>query len=164
MFFGAEFVAIMLGALAGLGTEVAMAFSVTSRGPNPWDVDSFLNALRIAPQVWRALGLLDGTVNSMFRSPEVNAAVGGEATSYHQHGLAVDIKPGPQFKTVEEAARLMCARVKLGMLPDVRTVIWEPSWVHVDFFKANEPRRAPKFIRKITDAAGKVSYPPIEGV
>ena len=52
-------------------------------------------AQRLAEEVLEPLRILLGplAVNSWYRSPAVNAAVGGEVASYHLKGLAVDVVP-----------------------------------------------------------------------
>ena len=55
------------------------------------------------------------TINSAFRTPSHNAKVGGVDTSYHQHGVAVDMKTpsgmtSKQFaEIVEKVAGTECA-------------------------------------------------------
>jgi Peptidase M15 len=145
-----DVVAALLGALTAFGANIAIAFAKTHYGDNPWDVNAFANAVRIAPHVYRALGLINGSINDMYRSPQVNAKVPGSATnSYHQLGLAVDIHPGVPWRDVESAFRYIVERVKLGELGPVRTVIWEPSWVHIDWFKVDEGRRAANYLKKV---------------
>lgn len=144
-----EGLALLLGAFSGLVGLVAGEFSKTSHGPNPWSLDALANAIRVAPHVYRAIGLLGGKLNDMFRSPAVNAAVGGVGDSYHQHGLAVDIGPNlSTFGTVEAAFRAAARAALAGELGAVRTVIWEPTWVHLDWFKEGELKRTPNFFKK----------------
>jgi hypothetical protein len=101
--------------------------------------------------VFHAVGLLNGTIDSMFRSPEVNAQVPGSVkNSYHQHGLAVDIAPGFPWNPAT-GFRLIAQHALSADLGPVRTVIWEPSWVHIDWFQPHEPRRPLKLFRKVGD-------------
>lgn len=139
-----------LAALGTVATEVARRFSVTSHGDNPWTFDAFLNTLKHAHHMLNAVGLLQGTINDSYRSPAVNAAVGGVSNSYHQKGLAVDIKPGPGF-TPESGARLMYTAACRGDIGPARTVIWEPGWVHVDWHDPTETGPPPpcRFFKKL---------------
>lgn len=75
-------------------------------------------------------------VSSGYRSPKLNAAVGGQSASQHTRGEAADITvPG---MPVPELARVIADnRIALG----VDQVILEfSSWVHVSF--AENPRHA----------------------
>lgn len=65
------------------------------------------------------------TVNSGYRCPELNRAVGGVPSSYHLQGRAADLTTG----SVAGNRRLMAV---LGCLPH-RELIWERGgrWVHV---------------------------------
>lgn len=65
------------------------------------------------------------TVNSGYRCPELNCAVGGVPSSYHRCGRAADLTVG----SVAGNRRLMAI---LGGLPH-RELIWERGgrWVHV---------------------------------
>lgn len=60
----------------------------------PDDMNIIKNLVRLAEflQTIRNELHLPIIVNSAYRSPEVNAAVGGVSTSYHTKGLAADIK------------------------------------------------------------------------
>lgn len=75
-------------------------------------------------------------VNSGYRSPKTNAAVGGAKTSQHLHGEAADIEGvnvsnATLFRKIQE----------MGLPFD--QLIWEygtqtePSWVHVSFGPRN---------------------------
>lgn len=68
-----------------------------------------------------------GTVTSGYRSPAVNAAVGGSATSQHPNGLAVDIVPSGM--TNRAAAELLHER--RVSLPELDQVIWYTDTNHV---------------------------------
>lgn len=146
------------GAVAiAFAAKVITEFSVTSRGANPWTLGALLNALRIARHVWTARATIDGTITSMFRSPEVNESLpNASKTSRHMEGLAVDIKPGKQF-SIEEAARKVAQLARRGELGRVRTVIWEPTWVHVDWFREDEPS-APLVTRKAIGSGANTTY------
>jgi zinc D-Ala-D-Ala carboxypeptidase len=68
-----------------------------------------------------------GTVTSGYRSPAVNAAVGGSATSQHPNGLAVDIVPSTMSN--RDAASLLFER--RASFPELDQVIWYTDTNHV---------------------------------
>jgi zinc D-Ala-D-Ala carboxypeptidase len=66
-------------------------------------------------------------VTSGYRSPAVNAAVGGSSTSQHPNGLAVDLSPTGM--TNEEAAAWLYANK--ASFPELDQVIWYTNTTHV---------------------------------
>ena len=69
------------------------------------------NLTRLAGVLEQVRTLLDGKamhINSGYRSPAVNAAVGGVATSYHVDGLAADFTAGT-FGTPLDIAKAIAA-------------------------------------------------------
>ena len=95
-------------------------------------------------------------VNSGFRHPEVNAAVGGSRTSDHCKGLAADIEiPGvPNYELAEwirdnlEYTQLILEFYTRGV-PD-------SGWVHASF----DPANLKKQVVTATRANGKTVYLP----
>jgi zinc D-Ala-D-Ala carboxypeptidase len=95
-------------------------------------------------------------VNSGFRHPEVNAAVGGSRTSDHCKGLAADIEiPGvPNFELAEwirdnlEYTQLILEYYTRGV-PD-------SGWVHASF----DPANLKKQVLTATRENGKTVYLP----
>lgn len=66
-------------------------------------------------------------ISSGYRSPIVNAAIGGASKSQHMSGLAADFT-APFFGTPMDIARAIAAsRIKFDQL------IMEGSWVHISF-------------------------------
>lgn len=64
-------------------------------------------------------------INSGYRSPELNAAVGGQPTSQHCEGLAADFI-APRYSLQECVRRILDAQVQFDQL------IYEfGSWIHV---------------------------------
>ncbi len=58
--------------------------------PGPYEKANLVQTFRILERV-RVFCGFPIRINSAFRSPEVNHAVGGSSTSYHLEGRAVDI-------------------------------------------------------------------------
>lgn len=72
-------------------------------------------------------------ISSGYRSPMVNAAIGGASRSQHMSGLACDFT-APFFGTPKDIARAIAAsKIKFDQL------IMEGGWVHISF--APSPRR-----------------------
>lgn len=70
------------------------------------------------------------SVSSGYRSPAVNAAVGGSQRSAHTKGYALDFI-APKFGTPEEIVRAIA-----GSKIDYDQIIHEGTWVHVSFAPA----------------------------
>ena len=151
-------VIIGTGAVAiAFAAKVITEFAVTSRGANPWTLGALVNALRVSRHVYAARAAIDGRINSMFRSPEVNESLANSSkTSRHMEGLAVDLGHGKQFST-EAASKRIAALARQGKLGRVRTVIWEPTWVHVDWFRDDEPTK-PLVTRKAVGSGKDTTY------
>lgn len=84
------------------------------------------NTARQMEQVRKILGT-PILVNSGYRSPAVNAAVGGSANSDHMNGDAVDFI-SPRYGT---PLQICHALVKAGLKFD--QLLQEGTWVHISF-------------------------------
>tara|TARA_B100000470_G_C19759948_1_gene377864 strand:- start:6 stop:368 length:363 start_codon:yes stop_codon:yes gene_type:complete len=96
-------------------------------------------------------------INSMFRSDELNKAIGGSKSSQHCQGRAIDLDDTFGHKTNAE----MFYYIKDNLPFD--QCIWEfgndinPDWVHVSYVSENENRgRCLKAYRDMED--GKTKY------
>jgi zinc D-Ala-D-Ala carboxypeptidase len=80
-------------------------------------------------------------INSFYRSPELNKAIGGSSKSQHCQGRAIDIDDVYGHKTNAE----MYNYIKNNL--DFDQLIWEfgtddnPDWVHVSYVSVDENRR-----------------------
>lgn len=106
---------------------------------NKPDVVSLANLKRTAAALEQVRGLLGDKViivHSGYRSPVVNAGVGGVPTSAHCRGLACDFVC-PSFGSNAEVARaLQASDVNFDQL------ILEYGWVHIGFAEVMKaPRR-----------------------
>lgn len=105
--------------------------------------DHLMNMQRVAANVYEVLWTRTGgriRVNSFFRSPELNKAVGGAKNSQHMAGEAIDIDaihPLTNTKLLELARRL----------PDFDQVVSEygeperPAWIHVSYRESGNRRQ-----------------------
>ena len=79
-------------------------------------------------------------INSFFRGPELNKAIGGSSKSQHCKGQAVDIDDGRCNKTNAEMYRFIKDELEFDQM------IWEfgdddnPNWVHVSYVSEDENR------------------------
>jgi hypothetical protein len=80
-------------------------------------------------------------INSFFRSPELNKAIGGSSKSQHCEGRAMDIDDVYGHKTNSE----MFKYIKENL--DFDQMIWEfgsdenPDWIHVSYCSSEENRK-----------------------
>lgn len=104
----------------------------------PESLDVLTNLTETANLLEKVRTLLGGKaikVNSGYRSPEVNTAVGGSATSAHCKGCAVDFT-SPSFGTPKQ---ICAAIIKSKLVFD--QLIYEGTWVHI---AVAEPGKAPR--------------------
>lgn len=87
--------------------------------------------------VREALGDVPILISSGYRSPALNAAIGGSPTSAHCKGLAVDFR-APAFGTPLAIAQALAPRVDALQIDQM---IHEGRWVHCGFA---EPEGAPR--------------------
>lgn len=114
-------------------SEFIRSFEAVRHGldntPKATELANLRNVL--APGMERVRGSLGVPVLilSGYRSPDVNAAVRGSATSQHMQGLAADFV-APAFGSARTIARHLMERsgeIRFDQL------IYEGSWVHVSF-------------------------------
>ena len=105
--------------------------------------DKMQNMCLIAEEVFEPLRVWVGgpiKINSFFRSPELNKAIGGSTKSQHCHGQAIDLDD--TFGRATNAEMYEFIRKYL----DFDQMIWEfgdddnPSWVHVSYVSEDKNR------------------------
>ena len=103
-----------------------------------------INMKTIAEKVFEPLREWVGgpiTINSFYRSPKLNSAIGGSTTSQHCVGCALDLDDNYGYKTNAE----MYKYIKNNL--DFDQIIWEfgtdenPDWVHVSYVSEDANRR-----------------------
>jgi putative chitinase len=75
-------------------------------------------------------------INSWFRGPEVNKAVGGVSTSQHSRGEAVDFTAPWTGLPLEVCKILMEHKGLIGY----DQLIYEQTWIHISFVQGKKPR------------------------
>lgn len=107
-------------------SETAVRKGLDNTPPN----DAIMSNLRLlASNMEKVRALLNNPikVNSAFRSPAVNVAIGGSMKSHHCLGYAIDFTC-PKFGTPRE----ICSAI---MKSDIQydQLIYEGTWVHLSF-------------------------------
>ena len=103
-----------------------------------------INMKTIAEQVFEPLRKFVGgpiAINSFYRSPKLNSAIGGSTSSQHCSGRALDIDDKYGYKTNAEMFKYIQCNL------DYDQMIWEfgdvnnPDWVHVSYVSEDANRR-----------------------
>jgi zinc D-Ala-D-Ala carboxypeptidase len=124
---------------------------------NP-NAEQMENMIAIAEEVFEPLRMWVGgpiKINSFFRSPELNKAIGGSGKSQHCHGQAIDLDDTFGKATNAE----MYEFIKQNL--DFDQMIWEfgddenPDWVHVSYVSPDQNR---KRCLKAYKKSGKTNY------
>ena len=102
------------------------------------------NMKLIAEKVFEPLRIHVGgpiKINSFYRGPELNKAIGGSAKSQHCHGQAMDIDDTYGHASNKEMFNWIKANLEFDQM------IWEfgtdqnPDWVHVSYTNPGENRK-----------------------
>jgi len=110
---------------------------------NTPDKEQLSNMKLLAEKVFEPLREWVGgpiRINSFFRGPELNKAIGGSSKSQHCKGQAVDIDDGRCNKTNAEMYRFIKDELEFDQM------IWEfgddknPNWVHVSYVSEDKNR------------------------
>ena len=111
---------------------------------NKPDEDQLKNMKLIAKEIFEPLRMWVGgpiKVNSFFRSPKLNTAIGGSSKSQHCHGQAIDLDD--TFGRATNAEMFEFIREHLNF----DQMIWEfgdddnPDWVHVSYVNEKDNRQ-----------------------
>ncbi|MBC8641290.1 peptidase M15 [Caballeronia sp. EK] len=119
--------------------EFTQSQTATRRGinntPSPAAIDNLTRVAQLLESVRTLLGNQPISISSGYRSPGVNAAVGGAPNSRHLLGLAADFTC-PSFG----GPRDICLKIKSSALI-FDQLIFEGTWVHIGLSPAGEPVR-----------------------
>ena len=133
-----------------ISEHISYKESVYSRTATRLNIDNnpndrqLLNMETIADEVFEPLRMWVGgpiKINSFFRSPELNTAIGGSTKSQHCQGQAIDLDD--TFGRATNAEMYEFIKEHL----DFDQIIWEfgnddsPDWVHVSYVSAQENRK-----------------------
>lgn len=121
--------------------------------------EHLLNMITISEKVFEPLRKHVGgpiKINSFYRGPELNKAIGGSSKSQHCHGQAIDIDD--TFGHATNA--VMYKWIKENLSFD--QMIWEfgddknPNWVHVSYVSDEENRN--RCLKAYKDEFNKTKY------
>jgi len=124
--------------------EGVYSITATRRGIDNTPSEEHLDNMKLlAEKIFEPLRKWVGgpiRINSFYRGPELNKAIGGSSKSQHCKGQAMDIDDNGCHKTNAE----MYAWIKNNV--DFDQMIWEfgtdknPNWVHVSYVSPEENR------------------------
>ena len=124
--------------------EFTKSMTATRKGIDNTPNDEQLNNMElIAEEIFEPLRAYVGgpiKINSFFRCPELNKAIGGSGKSQHCHGQAIDIDD--TFGKATNAEMYHWIKENL----DFDQMIWEfgnddnPDWVHVSYVSPEDNR------------------------
>ena len=110
---------------------------------NKPNVEQLKNMKLIAEEVFEPLRMWVGgpiKINSFFRSPKLNTAIGGSSKSQHCHGQAIDLDDTFGRATNAEMFNFIKEHLNFDQM------IWEfgdddnPDWVHVSYVNDEDNR------------------------
>lgn len=134
---------LVIAALAATALYVVLkplkAFNLTSQGKNKYTLEGALNVIRLN-RLWTAIKNLSGTrITSAYRSPEINAKVGGVKNSDHVKGLACDFVP-PTKKLFWPTVYKLQKMAENGQLGNIRQFIAETykNVIHLGYYEAGK--------------------------
>lgn len=125
---------------------------------NPSD-DHLFNMIKIAENIFEPLRMHVGApikINSFYRGPELNKAIGGSAKSQHCHGQAIDIDDTFGHASNKEMFNWIKANLNFDQM------IWEfgtdenPNWVHISY--VNEKDNRNRCLKAYKDDNNKTKY------
>tara|TARA_R100001463_G_C3531420_1_gene221659 strand:+ start:1059 stop:1517 length:459 start_codon:yes stop_codon:yes gene_type:complete len=133
----------------GVSKHISNKESVYSRTAQRLDIDNTPtqehkdNMIKLADKVFEPLRAYVGgpiKINSFYRSPKLNKAIGGSSKSQHCNGQAIDIDD--TFGRMSNAEMYEFVKEHL----DFDQMIWEfgdeknPNWVHISYVSPQENR------------------------
>jgi len=119
--------------------------------------DHRVNMVELAENIFEPLRMYVGgpiKINSFYRSPELNKAIGGSSKSQHCNGQAIDIDDTFGRMTNAEMFRFIKDHLNFDQM------IWEfgddknPNWVHVSYVGKENRNRCLKAYKE----KGKTKY------
>ena len=122
------------------------------------DKEALMNMQILAKKIFQPLRVYVGgpiKINSFYRSPKLNKAIGGSTKSQHCKGCAIDIDDVHGFKTNNQMYHWVKDNLNFDQL------IWEfgdddnPDWVHISYVNDKDNRNRRLRAERIN---GKTTY------
>ena len=138
----------------GTYSRTALRLSIKNK-PNKQQLN---NMIKLADEVFEPLrAYANGPIkiNSFFRSPELNKAIGGSTKSQHCHGQAIDIDD--TYGHLSNAEMFNFIKEYL----DFDQMIWEfgddknPNWLHISWVSHRPNRKKLTIAKKVN---GRTKY------
>ena len=135
--------------MSNISKHITLAEAIHSNTAKRCNIDNTPNEEQtnnmkmLAEKIFEPLRLWVGgpiKINSMFRSEELNKAIGGASSSQHCKGMAMDLDDVYGHKTNAEMFDWICDHCNFDQ------IIWEfgddknPAWVHVSYVDKQENR------------------------
>ena len=139
----------------GIKSHTATRLSIDN---TPRDID-LINMKTIAEKVFEPLRKWVGgpiAINSFYRSPELNSAIGGSKSSQHCIGCALDIDDTYGHMSNAEMFNWIKANLNYDQM------IWEfgtdmnPNWIHISYVSEEDNRN--KCLKAYKDDMGRTKY------
>jgi zinc D-Ala-D-Ala carboxypeptidase len=141
--------------------EVVKSNTAIRRGIDNTPTDAHIENLKyVAEKVFQPLREHFGVpiyISSGYRSKALNEAIGGSKTSFHSHGMALDLDQDGRNRGVSNADVFYYIKNNLPF----SELIWEfgtednPNWVHVAIAKGREDEKNAKIAYRVD---GKTKY------
>jgi hypothetical protein len=112
-------------------SDHAIRHGIDNTPNSPTVMANLYKLAQLLEQIRKVCGGNPVLVSSAYRSPPVNQAVGGSATSEHMLGMAADFRI-PRFgNPLQVATAIATSGIKFGQL------IFEGTWVHISVADGN---------------------------
>lgn len=108
------------------------------------------NLMQLCAEVLEPLRKLHGKairISSGYRSPALNEAVGGSASSHHCYGMAVDIDQGSRAANMQVFNLLKAYGSFTQLIYEFGNLEDGPDWVHVSYDKDDLSREILRAVR-----------------
>jgi len=121
--------------------------------------EHLLNMITISEKVFEPLRKHVGApikINSFYRGPELNKAIGGSSKSQHCHGQAMDIDDTYSYASNAEMYKYIKDNLNFDQM------IWEfgtdenPNWVHISYVSEDKNRN--RCLKAYKDEFNKTKY------
>lgn len=125
------------------GDATRSEWAIRNGVDNAPDLDTLKRMIVTARRVYEPLWKASGgkiRINSFFRNPRVNKAIGGSKNSQHMSGEAMDLDAVAPL-TNAELLKMALALPEYDQIIHEYGTDTEPAWVHVSFREGNNRKQ-----------------------